>query len=95
MHLSSGGAAGGTAGGAAEGTAEGAGGEGEEGAGDAALKRAFRRMYAQLRAGGKLVLEPQPWQSYRRKKKVTVIHLVALISYEYIFVPIHLCIVTS
>jgi 7SK snRNA methylphosphate capping enzyme len=40
--------------------------------GDAGLKRAFKRMHAQLRPGGVLVLEPQGWASYAKKKNLTV-----------------------
>ncbi|XP_063378178.1 7SK snRNA methylphosphate capping enzyme bin3-like [Cydia fagiglandana] len=39
--------------------------------GDAGLKRAFRRMFADLRPGGKLVIEAQNWASYKRKKRLT------------------------
>lgn len=44
--------------------------------GDAGLKRAFRRMFADLRPGGKLVLEAQNWASYKKKKRLTVCMIV-------------------
>lgn len=40
--------------------------------GDAGIKQAFRRIYAQLRPGGRLILEPQAWSSYLKKKSLTV-----------------------
>jgi len=39
--------------------------------GDAGIKQMFRRIYGQLRPGGKLILEPQNWASYKGKKKLT------------------------
>lgn len=39
--------------------------------GDNGLKRFFRRIFKHLRPGGRLILEPQPWSSYKKKKKVS------------------------
>lgn len=40
--------------------------------GDDGLKMAFKRMFAQLRNGGQLILEPQPWFTYSTSKRITV-----------------------
>jgi 7SK snRNA methylphosphate capping enzyme len=40
--------------------------------GDLGLKRFFKRIYRALFPGGRLILEPQPWSSYRLKRRMTV-----------------------
>ncbi|XP_019773192.1 7SK snRNA methylphosphate capping enzyme bin3 isoform X2 [Dendroctonus ponderosae] len=39
--------------------------------GDKGIKLTFRRMFEQLRPGGKLILEPQHWASYKSKRNLT------------------------
>lgn len=62
--------------------------------GDAGVKQAFRRMYAQLRPGGVLILEPQGWSSYCKKKNLTVSISVTYVKeyyYQYEIKSILIC----
>lgn len=51
--------------------------------GDSGLKRFFRRIFYNLKPGGRFILEPQGWPSYNKRRKLTVVHLffVAYISF--------------
>lgn len=40
--------------------------------GDDGLKRMFKRIFKQLRPGGRFILEAQQWDSYRKKHSLTV-----------------------
>lgn len=40
--------------------------------GDAGIKRLFHRIFAHLRPGGYLILEAQSFQSYSKRRKITV-----------------------
>ncbi|CAN0499102.1 unnamed protein product [Ectocarpus sp. 8 AP-2014] len=37
--------------------------------GDEALRGVFRKTYSLLRPGGRLILEPQPWKTYRKSAR--------------------------
>ena len=39
--------------------------------GDEGLLALFRKVYALLRPGGRFLLEPQPWKSYKKRKYVS------------------------
>ena len=39
--------------------------------GDEGLQRLFERVHACLRPGGRFLLEPQPWRSYRKRSGLT------------------------
>ncbi|XP_013082239.2 7SK snRNA methylphosphate capping enzyme-like [Biomphalaria glabrata] len=39
--------------------------------GDAGLKLFFQKVFRQLRPGGRLILEPQPWSTYRKRAKLS------------------------
>lgn len=40
--------------------------------GDGGLQRLFRRVYTHLTPGGVFILQPQPWSSYSKRKRLTV-----------------------
>ncbi|XP_050411228.1 probable RNA methyltransferase Y17G7B.18 isoform X2 [Patella vulgata] len=40
--------------------------------GDTGIKMFFQRIFRHLRPGGRLILEPQPWTSYKKRKNLTL-----------------------
>ncbi|CAG0889239.1 unnamed protein product [Darwinula stevensoni] len=40
--------------------------------GDQGIMRLFHRVFKHLRPGGKFILEPQPWHSYHKRKKLSL-----------------------
>ena len=44
--------------------------------GDDGLVRLFKRAFKELNPGGRFVLEPHPWSSYGKYKKLTVSKLI-------------------
>lgn len=53
--------------------------------GDQGLKRFFKRLYRTLLPGGRLILEPQPWSSYRVKRRMTVRKKIFVTKKNYFF----------
>lgn len=43
--------------------------------GDAGIQRFFKKVYHHLRPGGRFILEPQPFSSYAKRKKINVSEL--------------------
>lgn len=48
--------------------------------GDVGIKRFFKKVYRHLRSEGKFIVEPQPFSSYSKKKKLSV----SIVGYMYI-----------
>ena len=46
--------------------------------GDEGIKRLFKKIHQELKPNGILILEPQPWSSYAKRKKLTVSRIIVI-----------------
>lgn len=53
--------------------------------GDAGMKRFLKRTFLNLNPGGRLILEPQPFNKYYKRAKMTVCSLPDLFTFHFLF----------
>ena len=54
--------------------------------GDTALKRMFKKIFMQLKPGGRFLLEPQVISSYKKKKNLSVSGCTTLCAVFFLFI---------